>query len=424
MQAIILAAGKASRLGDITQDTPKCLLDISGKCSLGRMLENLKYSGINHVKIVNGFQKDKIVQYLQNNEKDWTGMYIEFVVNKDWETTNNAYSLNLALKDVQEDILVCNADVVCYKDLIRELVEFPEKNAMAVVRKKELNEEDMKVFQDNEGNITLSKNLSLYTAQAEFTGIFKIKKEDLINLQANLEYVLKNNTNCWFEEALEICLFERYFQICDVSHYPYIEVDFPKDLEEARDRFPYDQPAFEQGGRHESLKEGKRNLDDAWELIWDFTHTLETYNIRWWFNWGALLAIIREGELFKWDTDIDICIDDHNEKKLWERVVPYMRDRYRCFVPKKEEHEDSDCFVIRCGERIECNTMKKMEDKYIYSPERCKLGCPAKYLDELTETIIRGKYIRIPKYAEEMLAGWYGPNWHIPSETKPKSFEK
>lgn len=236
MKAIILAAGKASRLGEITKDTPKSLLDISGKCSLGRMLENMRYSGIKDIYIVTGFQHGKICDYIQKEE--FKNLYITTVYNKDWETTNNAYSLNLALELIDDDILVCNADVVCYKDLVRELMDFPQKNAMAIVRKKELNEEDMKVCL-NLDKITIaevSKQIPLEEGFGEFTGIFKIG-EGLNYFKEDLEKIIENNSNAWFESALEYFIGYKDMYLCDISHYPYIEIDFPEDLEIARKMF-------------------------------------------------------------------------------------------------------------------------------------------------------------------------------------------
>lgn len=427
MTGIILAAGKASRLGDLTKDTPKCLLDISGKCSLGRMLENLRYAGIRDIKIVTGFQGHLIVDYIMQSE--FSDLNIIPIKNEAWEATNNAYSLQLALENINDDILVCNADVVCYQDLIKELVNNPYDNAMAVVRKKQLNEEDMKVIVGGDACnnpifiADVSKQININDAYGEFTGIFKLGINQINNLKKYLNICLEENRNNWFESALRSYIRDNFFSLiylCDVSHYPYIEIDFPEDLEIARDRFHYDYPVWEQGRRQESIEQGKRNIENCLELMVDFRNILNKYGIRHWLNWGLLLGCVREGQPLQYDTDLDICIDKCHEELLWTKVVPEMR-KLRCFIPDRNLHCDNDCFIMREGEAIECNTVDKIGDKYIYSPKRCKLSCPAEHIDNLDKIIVMKEYFNIPSNIDKYLTGWYG-NWKVPASTKPKSF--
>ena len=52
MQALILAAGKGSRLGSLTENKPKCMLNIAGKSIIDRTVESLISNNINHIIIV------------------------------------------------------------------------------------------------------------------------------------------------------------------------------------------------------------------------------------------------------------------------------------------------------------------------------------------------------------------------------------
>ncbi len=422
MQAIILCAGKSSRLGEIIKDTPKSLIDISGKCSLGRQIENLSYSGIKNIILVTGYKEEMIQSYIENIKPEFKDVKFEIIYNADWETTNNAKSLALGLEIAKyNDIIVLNADVVCYKDLIKEFVQHPTSSAMAIVRKKELNEEDMKVKVNGFNVIEVAKTININEGYGEFTGIFKLEKQYVSFLRECLDIEISFNPNCWFESALNILCGKGLMSLVDLSNYPYIEVDFPEDLETARDRFHYDYPVWEQGRRQESIKQGKRDIDNCIELMADFAYTLHKYQIRYWLNWGLLLGCVREGQPLKYDTDLDICIDKSNEEILWEKVVPEMK-KLRCFVPDRKLHCDNDCFIMRDGEAIECNTVDLINGKYIYSPERCKLSCPDYYLNKLEWIKIRNNYFTIPSYVDKYLTGWYG-NWRTPSNTKPKSFQ-
>ena len=60
MKAIILAAGIASRLRPLTDNCPKCLLEIGGKCLLQRSFDGLIKNGINDFVVVTGYLHEQI----------------------------------------------------------------------------------------------------------------------------------------------------------------------------------------------------------------------------------------------------------------------------------------------------------------------------------------------------------------------------
>ena len=70
MKAIIIAAGDGSRLGDLTKNLPKPLLDINGKSILGRQIELFHKFGIKDIVIVRGPHKEKFhlkdVRYIED----------------------------------------------------------------------------------------------------------------------------------------------------------------------------------------------------------------------------------------------------------------------------------------------------------------------------------------------------------------------
>ena len=71
MKAIIIAAGLGSRLGSISLDKPKCLLEVAGTTILDNTVDLLRRVGIENIAIVVGHQADMIqiehVQYFYNN---------------------------------------------------------------------------------------------------------------------------------------------------------------------------------------------------------------------------------------------------------------------------------------------------------------------------------------------------------------------
>ena len=60
-KAIILSAGQGSRLGHLTDDRPKCLIEFNGRTLLDRQLDALAANGIEEVVVVTGFRNKIIV---------------------------------------------------------------------------------------------------------------------------------------------------------------------------------------------------------------------------------------------------------------------------------------------------------------------------------------------------------------------------
>src|SRR5512139_3799633 len=59
-KAIILSAGQGSRLGHLTDDRPKCLIEFNGRTLLDRQLDALAANGIEEAVVVTGFRDDQI----------------------------------------------------------------------------------------------------------------------------------------------------------------------------------------------------------------------------------------------------------------------------------------------------------------------------------------------------------------------------
>jgi len=76
-KAIVLAASRGAALGPLTQDKPKCMIDVRGEPLLGRLISALKNSNIKDVTVVRGYKKDQInlpsITYVDNDMFESTG---------------------------------------------------------------------------------------------------------------------------------------------------------------------------------------------------------------------------------------------------------------------------------------------------------------------------------------------------------------
>lgn len=66
MRAVVLAAGKGIRMGRLTKDLPKVLIEIAGKPFLWYLLKALKAAGISEIGLIVGYKKEKIKKFLES----------------------------------------------------------------------------------------------------------------------------------------------------------------------------------------------------------------------------------------------------------------------------------------------------------------------------------------------------------------------
>ena len=60
MKAIIIAAGTGSRLNPLTDDKPKCMLELNGKTLLQYQIEALRGAGIDRIVLIKGYRKEML----------------------------------------------------------------------------------------------------------------------------------------------------------------------------------------------------------------------------------------------------------------------------------------------------------------------------------------------------------------------------
>ena len=112
MKAIIVAAGIGSRLGDLTKDLPKSLIDVNGKSILERQIELFKKFGINEIFIVTGYKNDKI-KFLDVN----------YIYNSEYQQTEQIGSLMKARNEISGDVIISFGDILFEGKILEELLK-------------------------------------------------------------------------------------------------------------------------------------------------------------------------------------------------------------------------------------------------------------------------------------------------------------
>ena len=235
MKAIILAAGYGSRLRPITDERPKCMVEVNNVKIVEKQISNLLHNGIKleDIIIVTGYKNEKIEKYL--NEV-YNG--INIVENKDYDKTNNMYSLYLTKEYVKdESFILMNADVYYEEGIIRELINSKYDNAIVCDDGRYI-EESMKITKSNNIINHISKQITEQEAYGVSIDVYKISNQagkKLFNIIDDIINV-KKDLNSWTEVALDILLKEENFYSLDMK-YKWVEIDNYDDLKLAEEIF-------------------------------------------------------------------------------------------------------------------------------------------------------------------------------------------
>ncbi|MDR3111116.1 MAG: aminotransferase class I/II-fold pyridoxal phosphate-dependent enzyme [Planctomycetaceae bacterium] len=132
MQALILAAGMGKRLGELTADRTKCMVELLGKPLLIRLLEQLERLTIDRVTIVTGYCGEDLRKRIGNR---FGRLEINYIDNHIFDRTNNIYSLYLARNVLlDDDTILFESDLVFDDAVIARLLADQRPN-LAVVAK-------------------------------------------------------------------------------------------------------------------------------------------------------------------------------------------------------------------------------------------------------------------------------------------------
>ena len=102
MNAIIMAAGTASRFVPLSEEVPKGLLEVRGEILIERQIRQLLEAGVSNITIVLGY-KAEMFHYLREKYG------VQLVINNDYSIYNNASSM-IRVVDRLDDTFICCSD--------------------------------------------------------------------------------------------------------------------------------------------------------------------------------------------------------------------------------------------------------------------------------------------------------------------------
>ena len=227
--AIILAAGRGSRMGCLTNDMPKCMMKINNKTIIQRTIEVFKYKNINNIIVITGYKSDVLRQHLNKIDNN-----IKIIENSIWNFSNSITSMKAALKYLKNSIVIDSDIYINNYDCIKNDVEYSGYSAVKTSRPSE-----WQLLTDAEGFIKKTEKSGQYEEGLPIIDISYWLKEDA-NIVANcILDVLSNEqidskNKFWDEIPLIDFLHQFRLKRYDINEKDAMEFDTPEDLEKVR----------------------------------------------------------------------------------------------------------------------------------------------------------------------------------------------
>ena len=236
-KAIILSAGQGSRLGHLTDDRPKCLIEFNGRSLLDRQLDALAANGIEEAVVVTGFRDDQIEAALKRRGD--AGPRVRTVYNPFYKVADNLGSLFVAREEIAGDVLVWNGDTLVSEDLMARVVGNRDQDGICVTidRKEGYDEDDMKVVVDDAGRLhAIGKRLDLAKVNAESIGLLAFRGAGAQTFRHAIERAIRasEGTTIWYLRVIHQIAQEAPVWTLDINGHEWGEVDFPEDVESAQ----------------------------------------------------------------------------------------------------------------------------------------------------------------------------------------------
>jgi L-glutamine-phosphate cytidylyltransferase len=236
MIALILAAGRGSRLGNFTRNIPKSLLPLNerGETLLDYNLNVLKNINVQHTFIVTGYESSQIEKVALMHEKT------SVVYNPFWNYCNVLGSMYMALDKLDDDFFFLHADTLLEKEAWEKLAQIKEGDMILPYEAKPCGEEEMKIIV-SQGRVTqISKTFDAQLASGEFVGIARFNKATVPYFKSTAEKLFKEgNLQHYMESVIQCSIDEGAHDILplDISKYNFVEVDFEEDYIRAKKEF-------------------------------------------------------------------------------------------------------------------------------------------------------------------------------------------
>ncbi len=234
MKVIILATEVGLRLRPLTNTKPKGMIRVNGVPIVEYQIRAYLKAGISQsdIIIVVGYKANFIDDYLNKNYPK-----IKIITNKNYDTMNNMFSLNLALSLIDNgSIMLSNVDYVYESKIIKDFIQCNLNNSVAC-DKDSYTEESMKIVVKNNKILNISKQITKEYAYGNSIGLYKIDSSNINKLIKIIKSMIKEDKNLELESVLDKLFESIDFYPFDMGGKKWIEINNYDNLYDAEIKF-------------------------------------------------------------------------------------------------------------------------------------------------------------------------------------------
>lgn len=226
MRAILLAAGKGTRISRMIEPIPKCTLPIKDVPLIRHTVEMLTEKGMD-ITVCVGYKKEHIYEALK-------GMKVDYVYNPFYDVTNSIASLWFAKQYLEGELLIMNADVFFSSEILELILNDNRDNVLAIDKTRiELGDYFFKTS-DNGCLRKYGKELPLRERSGEYVGIAKLSNTFVPVFIQRLDKLIDSQQHGkWWENVIYSFTDnnEKSIYTIDVNGLFWAEIDYFDDYE-------------------------------------------------------------------------------------------------------------------------------------------------------------------------------------------------
>ncbi len=239
MTAFIYAAGRGLRLGPVHSAQPKILLQLGGRTLLEWHARRLSELNLREMYVVVGYKSGEVCSLMPGLQQEY-GISIRPILNPDY-AEGSVLSLAASLPQLEaerEPVLIMDGDVFYGTDILRQLTSSIHRSALLIDRTYSKADDDPVLVPVRNGRpFDFRKRWSgSCDFVGESVGFFKVDPADIAALAAaTLRRTVGASRKESYDEVLRDMIVEGLFGYEDVTGKHWTELDFPGDLDFARE---------------------------------------------------------------------------------------------------------------------------------------------------------------------------------------------
>ena len=238
MKAIILSAGRGSRLLPLTTDLPKCLLPVGMTTVLGLQLDTLHAAGVEEAVVVTGFNTAKVEAEIAART---IGPRVEVLFNPFYQVADNLASCWMVREHMDGDFVIINGDTNFSPEIIESILTAQDTDiAVTIDRTGPYDGDDMKVTLEGTALKAIGKTLAAAQTHGESIGMLRFMGSGVTTFRDMLEDVMRTpaGTKSWYLKAIDgLAKSGVPISTIDITGATWAELDTPEDYEIVRSLF-------------------------------------------------------------------------------------------------------------------------------------------------------------------------------------------